>query len=43
MAFKPEHLKALADKLGHEVAEELDKIHEKLFPTPEDEDADKSA
>ena len=33
MAFEPQHLKALQDKLGAEVAAELDKLHEKVFPT----------
>jgi len=40
MAFEPQHLKALQDKLGHEVAEELDKLHEKVFPTKKSKDTD---
>jgi hypothetical protein len=33
MAFQPEHFRALADKLGKDVADELDKLHEAVFPT----------
>jgi hypothetical protein len=45
--FKPEHVKALADKLGAEVAKELSDMHTKLFPdrnkpVEPDDDAEKS-
>jgi hypothetical protein len=51
MAFKPDHLRAIADKLGPAIARELDKLHEEVFPgknapkpveeeTPKSEDDD---
>jgi|HubBroStandDraft_6_1064221.scaffolds.fasta_scaffold883451_1 hypothetical protein len=47
MAFEPQHYKALQDKLGHDLADVLNDLHEKVFPTPkakksDDDDADKS-
>lgn len=33
-----EHLKLIEDKLGKDVAAELEKMHEKLFPKKEEKD-----